>query len=106
MPTKRGAPVTRAMLLMVLTSLNTLAVFAYQWYVVTVLGARESSDALFASMVIPQLLLNVISGSLTYVLIPTLSVADEKTSVSLVWGYAAISVVFFGVLALVLGTTA
>jgi len=33
-------------------------------------------------------------------------VADEKTSVSLVWGYAAISVVFFGVLALVLGTTA
>jgi peptidoglycan biosynthesis protein MviN/MurJ (putative lipid II flippase) len=94
------------MLLMVLTSLNVLAVFAYQWYVVAVLGAHESSDALFASMVIPQLLLSAISGSLTYVLIPILSAADEKKSVSLVWGYAAISLACFGVLALVLGTTA
>jgi putative peptidoglycan lipid II flippase len=94
------------MLLMALTALNTLALFAYQWYVVAALGANQASDALFASMVIPQLFLNIISGSLTYVLVPTLSMAVEKRSTSLVWGYAGVSAVFFGLLALGLGATA
>lgn len=80
-----------------ITSLNMVAVFAYQWYVVTQLGAGGGTDALFAGMVVPQLVLNVISGSLGFVLVPMLSVSDKKVRSSAIWSFAiALAAVFGG----------
>lgn len=85
-----------------LTALSTIVVFAYQWFVVTQLGAGSGTDALFAGMVVPQLVLNVISGSLAFVLVPMLSVTDEKTNSSAVWSFAIALAAVFGVLAVIL----
>lgn len=68
----------RAFVLMAVTGVNIVSIFIYQWYVILKFGAGTQSDALFASMVLPQLLLNVISGSLAYVLIPMLATADHE----------------------------
>lgn len=87
---------------MAITALNTGTLFAYQWFVVTQLGAGPGTDALFAGMVIPQLVLNVISGSLGYVLVPMLSVVDERVRSSTTWGFAIALALIFGGLAAVL----
>jgi putative peptidoglycan lipid II flippase len=67
----------RAFTLMTITGINIVVIFIYQWYVVVALGAGPQSDSLFASMVLPQLLLNVVSGSLSFVLIPMLATTSE-----------------------------
>jgi peptidoglycan biosynthesis protein MviN/MurJ (putative lipid II flippase) len=56
----------------VLSALNTLVSFVVPWLVVTELGMGGESDALFASSVVPQLMVNVICASLPYVLVPLL----------------------------------
>lgn len=48
-------------------------VFASQWFILTQLGAGIETDAFFAAMTLPQLILAVISSSLTLVLIPLFS---------------------------------
>ncbi|WP_423198196.1 MULTISPECIES: lipid II flippase MurJ [unclassified Cupriavidus] len=92
----------RALWLMAITALNTGGLFVYQWFVVTRLGAGQGTDALFAGMVMPQLVLNVISGSLGYVLIPLLTVVDRKHRVSSIWSFAMALALIFGSLAGVL----
>lgn len=52
---------------------NILLSFLYVWYIITTLGANAVTDAYFAAMVIPQLVLAVVSDSLTHVLVPLLS---------------------------------
>ncbi|MRS98700.1 virulence factor MviN [Ralstonia pickettii] len=84
---------------MAITALNTGTLFAYQWFVVTQLGAGPGTDALFAGMVMPQLVLNVISGSLGYVLVPMLSVVDGRARSSTTWGFAIALALIFGGLA-------
>lgn len=92
----------RAFVLMALTGLNIIAVFTYQWYVLFKVGPGEISDALFAAMVVPQLVLNVVSGSLSFVLVPMLSVTDRtKFDVGVSDFFVALSILF-GCLALVL----
>ncbi|RDU96034.1 lipid II flippase MurJ [Trinickia dinghuensis] len=66
----------RAFVLMAISGLNIIALFVYQWYVVVRLGAGAESDAVFASMVLPQVILNVVSGSLSYVLVPILATVE------------------------------
>jgi putative peptidoglycan lipid II flippase len=56
-----------------LASTNILLGFLYQWYVVTHLGPGAETDALYAGMVIPQLILAVLMGSLAHVLVPSLA---------------------------------
>lgn len=96
----------RALLLMALTGLNTIAVFAFQWYVVMRLGAGESTDALFAAMVVPQLMLNVLSGSLVFVLVPVLAIAQDGERNRTVWTWAVSLGVVFGILAVMLAILA
>ena len=62
-----------AVLLGGLASGNILLVFIYQWYTVTTVGPGAETDALYAGMVVPQLILLIITGSLTHVLVPLLS---------------------------------
>ena len=80
--------------------------FASQWYVMTRLGAGTETDALFAGMTIPQLVLAVVSGSLTHVLVPLLAgePADEFRRET--WGFIALIAGLFGFLAIGLHATA
>lgn len=52
--------------------------FLFQWYVFVHLGPGIETDALFAGMTIPQLVLAVISGSLMHVLVPVFSGESEE----------------------------
>lgn len=56
-----------------LSGANVALVFAFQWYVVTTLGAGPRTDALFAGFVVPQFVLAILGGSLSHVLVPLLS---------------------------------
>lgn len=96
----------RALWLMVITALNTGSLFCYQWFVVTQLGAGKGTDALFAGMVMPQLVLNVVSGSLGYVLVPMLSIANKKVRSSTIWSFAIVFALVFGGLAAILSLLA
>lgn len=62
-----------ALSLGLLTGTNLLAGFLVQWYVVVAVGPGLETDALFASMAVPQLVLAVLGGSLTHVLVPVLT---------------------------------
>lgn len=61
--------------------------FAYQWYVITTLGPGQSTDALFAGMMVPQLVLVIVAGSLNYVLVPLLAVEEGEARERLAWTY-------------------
>jgi putative peptidoglycan lipid II flippase len=56
-----------------LAGANLVLSLVIQWYVVTRLGVGAATDALFAGMAVPQLVLAVVSGSLMHVLVPLLS---------------------------------
>jgi putative peptidoglycan lipid II flippase len=75
-----------ALPLALLTSINILITFAHQWYLVWILGPGVETDAFFAGMIIPQLVFSILSGSLTYVLVPILSIEMENSS-RLTWNF-------------------
>ena len=64
--------------------------FLFQWYVLTQLGPGMETDALFAGMTMPQLVLLVISGSLMHVLVPLLAGEDEDRLHHDAWGFLAL----------------
>ena len=63
------------------------------------------TDALFAGMTLPQLVLTVISGSLMHVLVPLLAGADNEQLRHDAWGFLFLVGGMFGVLAIVLYVT-
>jgi len=74
---------------------NILVTLLFQWYVITQLGVGIETDALFAGMAVPQLILMVVSSSLTHVLVPLLATDDESTFARNAWGFfLAISGIF------------
>src|SRR5512139_2118784 len=89
-----------------LSASNILAAFAFQWYVLTRLGSGAETDALFAGMTIPQLLLAIVSDSLMHVLVPLLSGEDRERSRHDAWGFAALVGGLFALLALLFSATA
>jgi putative peptidoglycan lipid II flippase len=66
---------------------NILVTLLFQWYVITQLGVGMETDALFAGMAVPQLILMVVSSSLTHVLVPLLATEDEITFARNAWGF-------------------
>ena len=76
--------------------------FLFQWYVLTQLGPGMETDALFAGMTIPQLVLAVISGSLMHVLVPLLAGEDEDRLRHDAWGFLVFVGGLFGLLATIL----
>lgn len=88
------------------TFLNLGLAFFSQLYIISVLGAGKDSDALFAGMALPQLLLTVLSGSLINVLVP-LFVGTEKEKLKReIWGFIFIIGLIFGIISLFLVLTA
>ena len=89
-----------------LSAANIGIAFLFQWYVLTQLGPGIETDALFAGMTLPQLVLAVISGSLMHVLVPLLAGEDEDRLRHDAWGFLVLVGGLFGVLATVLYVTA
>jgi len=89
-----------------LSAANIGIAFLFQWYVITQLGSGMETDALFAGMTLPQLVLVVISVSLMHVLVPLLAGEDEDRLRHDAWGFLVLVGSLFGLLAIVLYTTA
>lgn len=90
----------------ILSAMNIFIAFLFQWYVLTQLGPGEETDALFAGMTIPQLVLAVISGSLAHVLVPLLAGEDESKLRQDAWSFLLIIGGLFSLLAIILYVTA
>jgi putative peptidoglycan lipid II flippase len=67
---------SRSAWIAVAATANLAVTFGYQWFPVVKLGAGAETDALFVSAIVPQIVLSVISTSLTSVLTPMLSTAS------------------------------
>ena len=85
-----------------LSAVNMGLTFLIQWYILTNLGPGLETDALFAGMTLPQLVLTVISGSLMHVLVPLLAGEDERQLRQDAWGFLVLVCVLFGFLATLL----
>jgi len=89
-----------------LAGVNILLAFFYQWYVLTVFGPGLKTDALFAGMVVPQLLLAVVTGSMTQVLVPLLAIEEEGRFQEDAWNFFQGIGLIFCLFALCLSATA
>jgi putative peptidoglycan lipid II flippase len=89
-----------------LAAVNIGIAFLFQWYVITQLGAGMQTDALFAGMTLPQLVLVVISGSLMHVLVSLLAGEDEDRQRHDAWGFLVLIGGLFGLLATILYVSA
>lgn len=90
----------------VFSAANIGLAFLFQWYVFTQLGPGIETDALFAGMTLPQLVLAVISGSLMHVLVPLLAGEDENQLRHDAWAFVALVGGLFSVFAVILCLTA
>ena len=90
----------------ILAAVNIGVAFLFQWYILTQLGAGMETDALFAGMTLPQLVLAVISGSLMHVLVPLLAGEDEDLLRHDAWGFIVLVGGLFGLLSTILYVTA
>lgn len=86
----------------ILSSVNIGISFLFQWYVLIQLGPGVETDALFAGMAVPQLVLAVISGSLMHVLVPLLAGESEDRLRYDAWGFLILIGGLFGLLAVLL----
>lgn len=64
---------------------NLAVTFGYHWLPVVKLGVGSATDALFVSAIVPQMVLSVISTSLTSVLTPLLSTASATAFRTQAW---------------------
>jgi len=100
--TTSDAKIVNAIQLGVLSAANIALTFFFQWYVLTALGPGKETDALFAGMTLPQLVLAVISGSLMHVLVPLLAGEDEASVRHDAWGLLLLVGGLFALLAVIL----
>lgn len=96
------AAVKLAIRLAALSAANIGIAFLFQWYVLVQLGPGVETDALFAGMAVPQLVLAVISGSLMHVLVPLLAGESEDRLRHDAWGFLILIGGLFGLLAVLL----
>lgn len=94
--------IKQAVQLGALSAVNIGLAFLFQWYALTQLGPGVATDALFAGMTIPQLVLTVISGSLMHVLVPLLAGESDDQLRHDAWAFLALIGGLFGVLAVLL----
>lgn len=84
-------------------SATALAIaFVQQWFVLVAIGPGVETDAFFAGMAIPQLILAVVSGSLVHVLVPLLSGEERSKAKNDVWTLILCISAFFAAVALLL----
>jgi putative peptidoglycan lipid II flippase len=81
-----------------LSGANLFLLFLFQAFVLVTVGPGVETDALFAGMALPQLVLAVISGSLMHVLVPYLAREEENRVQQDTWGIFIVVGVAFGFL--------
>lgn len=79
-----------------LSALNVGLTFAFQWYLLTKIGAGTETDALFASMTVPQVVLAIVSGAVVSVLVPLLAGELVEYRRREAWFFCGLMIVFFG----------
>ncbi len=89
-----------------LATANLVLSLLTQWYVITRLGVGTATDALFAGMAVPQLVLAVVSGSLMHVLVPLLAGEEAGAFGRAVWGFFLGITLLFGLIAALLSLAA
>jgi putative peptidoglycan lipid II flippase len=82
---ERLSAVRLTLLLTALAGANVALGFLYNWYLLTRIGPGAQTDALFAGLMIPQLLVAVLGGSLTNVLVPVFATENQGSSSALPW---------------------
>jgi putative peptidoglycan lipid II flippase len=85
-----------------ISATGILVNLGYQWYVLTRVGPGSQTDALFAGMMIPQFILAVVAGSLSYVLVPLLATEQDGDRGRLAWTLFQGMALFWGSLAALL----
>lgn len=90
----------------ILSAINIFILFFFQWYVLTYFGPGVETDALFAGMAVPQLVLTVVSTSLMHVLVPLLSGENKYQLRHDIWAFLTLIIISFGGLAIFLYVTA
>lgn len=78
-------PMKRTIQLGFISSFNIAIAFLFQWYVLAQVGPGAQTDALFASMTVPLLVMAVAMGSLSHTLVPLLSGEKDIRLRSDVW---------------------
>ena len=96
----------RSVWLAAIAAANIAVSFLYNWYLVAVLGPGRETDALFAAMIAPQLLLTVGGTALANVLVPMLAVQPEDQVAGLAWTMFQIVLLYAGLAAAGLALTA
>ena len=89
-----------------LSAINIGIGFLYQWFVLIQLGPGMETDALFAGMALPQMVLAVVSGSLMHVLVPLLAGEKKNKLHADAWGFLVLVGGLFGLIAVVFYLTA
>jgi putative peptidoglycan lipid II flippase len=83
--------------------LAMILAFLTQWAILVLIGPGLATDALFAAMAVPQLVLAVVTQSLMHVLVPLLSSEDEEAArrdtssmiILVTIGFTAVAIVLF-----------
>lgn len=88
------------------TAANLVSALTFQWVILTTLGVGSATDALFAGMAIPQLVLSIVSGALVQVLTPLFSGEREEVLRETAWGAFLLIGGIMGGLAVALYVTA
>lgn len=83
-----------------LVGLNLIFTFLIQWYVLVVIGPGSQTDALFASLTLPQFVLTVVSQSLMHVLVPLLTGLSDDEFWQDAWSFLVAITIIFGLLAI------
>lgn len=89
-----------------LAAANIAISFLSNWYLVTVLGPGRSTDALFAAMIAPQLMMAVVATALTNVLVPMLAVQEGPLFSAASWTLVQAVLLVCGLLAGLLAVSA
>ena len=93
------------MVLAVLAGSNLVGGLLMYWYLLAVMGPGSETDALFASLALPQVLLAIIASSFINVLVPILSGESELEFRRNAWTFAAVTFASFVLLASVLAVS-
>jgi putative peptidoglycan lipid II flippase len=101
---KRCGPTT-GLQLSFLTSLQIAVAFGVQWYVVARLGTGTQTDALYAGLTVPQVVMVLGIESLVFVLVPFLSKRTDSQMESDVWQFlVGLGLLFTGIAGIILFT--
>ncbi len=89
-----------------LSVINIGISFLFQWYIVIKVGPGTDTDALFAGMTLPQMIITIVSGSLMGVMVPLLAGEDKQRQKNDAWSFFIIVACLFGLLSGILYLTA